>query len=494
MESFDLYKDIARRTNGDIYIGVVGPVRTGKSTFIRKFMEAFVLENIADQFKRQRAVDEMPQSADGKTIMTTQPKFVPAESVEILLNDGSVKLNVRLIDCVGYLVDGALGHTENGRERYVVTPWSDSEMPFEKAAEIGTKKVINDHSTIGIVVTTDGSITELDRGKYLAAEERVVGELKAIGKPFVVILNSKNPESADAINLKSVLEERYGAPVLLKNVEETDKEDINEILEAVLSEFPVKVVDVHFPRWLQSLGNAHPIVKDIAARALKAAEHLIKMKDYRESVFQDFEESEYLTGSGNARIDMGRGRIAFDILPKPDLFYSILSAIAGEDVSDEYVMMKLIRRLKVADKEYAKLVSALSDVENFGYGIVTPTMEEMSLEEPVIVKQGGKYGVKLKASAPSLHIMKVDVEAEVSPIIGTEQQSEDMIKYLLSEFENNKQGIWETNMFGKSLNMMVKEGLHNKLSAVPEDARNKMRKTMSRIVNEGKGGVVCILL
>ncbi|MDR1906518.1 MAG: stage IV sporulation protein A [Clostridiales bacterium] len=493
MDKFDLYKDIAARTDGDIYIGVVGPVRTGKSTFIRKFMEAFVLENILDVNKKRRAVDEMPQSADGKTIMTTQPRFVPAESVEIFPNEG-VKLNVRLIDCVGYLVDGAIGHTENGKERFVITPWSDSEMPFEKAAETGTKKVINEHSTIGIVVTTDGSITELDRSKYLAAEERVVNDLKAIGKPFVMLLNSKNPENPDTVSLKSVLEQRYDVPVVLKNIEAMQKEDVNEILDCVLREFPVKVMDINIPKWMQSLNRDNPIIRDLLARLKTAAEGIVKMKDYNERVLTSFDESEYVEGAENTIIDMGKGRIGFSIIPKNGLFYSILSGIAGEDVSDEYVMIKLIKRLKNAYKEYNKLANALSDAENFGYGVVTPTMDELSLEEPVIVKQGGRFGVKLKASAPSLHIMKVDVEAEVSPIIGTEQQSEDMIKYLLSEFENNKQGIWETNMFGKSLNMMVKEGLNNKLLAIPEEARNKIRKTLTRIVNEGKGGVVCILL
>ncbi|MDR2091462.1 MAG: stage IV sporulation protein A [Clostridiales bacterium] len=493
MENFDLYRDIAERTNGDIYIGVVGPVRTGKSTFIRKFMETFVLDNISDPNKKLRAVDEMPQSADGKTIMTTQPRFVPAESVEISPGDG-VRLNVRLIDCVGYLVESALGHTENGKERFVVTPWSGGEMPFEKAAELGTKKVINDHSTIGVVVTTDGSITDIERSEYLAAEERVINELKAIGKPFVILLNSKNPENPDTVNLKSVLEQRYGVPVILKNVEKTERGDINEILDAVLREFPVKVLNVNLPKWMRSLGSGNPIIKDVLSRLSAAADKIVRMKDYDENVLKIFEESEYIEGAEGAEIDMGKGGITFSVVPKEGLFYGILSEIAGEDVSDEFIMMKLLRRLKVSDKEYSKLSRALSDVESFGYGVVTPTMEELSLEEPIIVKQGGRFGVKLKASAPSLHIMRVDVEAEVSPIIGTEQQSEDMIKYLLSEFENDKQGIWETNMFGKSLNMMVKEGLNNKLSAMPEDARNKMRKTLTRIVNEGKGGVVCILL
>jgi stage IV sporulation protein A len=493
MEKFDLYSDIAARTNGDVYIGVVGPVRTGKSTFIRKFMETFVLKNISDPNKKQRAIDEMPQSADGKTIMTTQPKFVPEESVEISLGEG-VKLNARLIDCVGYLVDGALGHTENGKERFVVTPWSDKEMPFEKAAELGTKKVINEHSTIGVVVTTDGSVTDIERSKYLAAEERVINELKAIGKPFVILLNSKNPENRETVNLKAVLEQRYGVPVILKNVEEMSKDDANEILDCVLREFPVKILDVNLPKWMRSLGRENPIIRDILSRLSAAADKIVKMKDYDENIFEIFKESEFADGVSDAAIDMGKGRISFSVLPKEGLFFGILSQIAGEDVSDEFIMMKLLKRLIVSDKEYSKLSRALSDVGNFGYGVVTPTMDELSLEEPVIVKQGGRFGVKLKASAPSLHIMRVDVEAEVSPIIGTEQQSEDMIKYLLSEFENNKQGIWETNMFGKSLNMMVKEGLNNKLAAMPEEARNKMRKTLTRIVNEGKGGVVCILL
>ncbi|MDR2046426.1 MAG: stage IV sporulation protein A [Clostridiales bacterium] len=493
MDRFDLYKDIALRTNGDIYIGVIGPVRTGKSTFIRKFMEAFVLDNITDPHKKQRAVDEMPQSADGKTIMTTQPKFVPAEAAEISPTEG-VKLNVRLIDCVGYLVDGAIGHTENGRERFVVTPWSDSEMPFEKAAEMGTKKVINEHSTVGIVVTADGSITDIERDKYLAAEERVVNELKAIGKPFVVLLNSRNPESPETENLKAALERRYGAAVIAKNVEKMDKNDVNDILGSILREFPVKILDVDLPKWMRSLGRDSEIIREVLTCLSAAADGIVKMKDYDEGILKCFAEARFIEGAKDARTDMGRGSITFTAEPKEGLFYNILSGIAGEDVSDEFVMMRLIKRLKNSDREYSKLSRAVADAENSGYGVVAPTMEELSLEEPVIVKQGGRFGVKLKASAPSLHIMRVDVEAEVSPIIGTEQQSEDMIKYLLSEFENDKQGIWETNMFGKSLNMMVKEGLHNKLSAMPEDARNKMRRTLTRIVNEGKGGVVCILL
>jgi stage IV sporulation protein A len=417
---------------------------------------------------------------------------VPSEAVEIQLND-NIAMKVRMIDCVGYLIDGAVGHLEDGKVRSVKTPWSESELPFEKAAEIGTNKVIREHSTIGVVVTTDGSIAGIPREKYEAAEEKVINELKAIGKPFVIALNTKNPDSETAHILANQMNEKYRISVVCVNVEKMTKADVNRILSKVLYEFPVKNIDINLPKWIQAQGIESEVVADLMRRLEDVFKNIEKMRDF-ELIERCLAGSEFFEGIRNLKLDMGVGRISCDIKPFKKLFFETISAVAGEDMSDEYNMLSVLRRLKSSDTEYGKLRDALTEVANTGYGVVTPTMDEMSLEDPIIVKQGGRFGVKLKASAPSLHIMRVDVEAEVSPIVGTEQQSEDMLKFLLSEFENNKQGIWETNMFGKSLNVMVKEGLNNKLHAVPSDAKQKMKRTLTRIVNEGKGGVVCILL
>lgn len=492
MDKYDIYNDIAKRTAGDIYVGVVGPVRSGKSTFITKFMENFVIPNIKDKYKRERVVDELPQSGDGKTIMTTQPKFVPGESVKINLKE-NVDVNVRLIDCVGYVVEGAIGIREGEKERYVKTPWSNNDMPFEKAAEMGTQKVINEHSTIGVLITTDGTITDIPRGAYISAEERVVRELKALSKPFVIVLNSKSPNDNPTIKLRDSLEEKYQVPVIALDALHISSEEIGNIFERILLEFPLRRVDVDLSDWLGALPGNNQTVHEIMEEVNSYSVSMSKMKDF-EAINALFKDSPKYNMPSNVEVRLGEGMLKFKIAAKPELFYNVLSQIANEQIDSDFKIMSFVSNLSSSKKEYDRIKLALKDVDEKGYGVVTPGLEEMMLEVPEIVRSGGRFGVRLKASAPSLHIMKVDINTEVSPIVGTEQQSEELVKYLLAEFENDPKGIWETNMFGKSLHNLVKEGLNNKLHAMPVDAQSKMRKTLGRIVNEGKGGVICILL
>lgn len=492
MEKYDIYKDIAQRTGGDIYLGVVGPVRTGKSTFITKFMEKFVIPNINNKLQKQIATDEMPQSADGKTIMTTQPKFIPANGVKIQFKNKATA-NVRLVDCVGYLVDGVVGHEEDEKPRLVKTPWNDKEIPFESAAEIGTKKVIEEYSTIGIVVTTDGSFTDIPRKNYQVAEEKVVNELKALKKPFVVVLNSKNPESESSLKLASELENKYGVSVSLVDVSKMSADDLSDIMEKALLEFPMCSFDVDVPKWMQALPQDSSVITEMVDGLKRASQNMSKMRDY--SALNDvFNDSDAFEGVRLKELNLGNGVSEFQVVPNEKLYYKVLSQECDEDICDEYSLMNYIKTFSNEKKKFVKIKDALKNAEENGYGVVLPTVDEMDLEEPVLVKQGGKYGVKLKASAPSLHIMKVDVATEVAPIVGTEKQGEDLINYIMSKFEDNPAGIWETNMFGKSLHDLVNEGLAGKLNSMPKDAQGKMRKTLTRIVNENKGGVLCILL
>lgn len=492
MENYGLYEDIAKRTGGDIYVGVVGPVRCGKSTFITQFMQNLVVPNITDKNIKERTIDELPQSADGKTIMTTQPRFIPSKAASIRVGE-NVDMNVRMIDCVGYLIDGAIGHEEGDRKRLVKTPWSDEEMPFEEAAELGTKKVIDEHSTIGIVLTTDGSISEIPRSSYIEAEERVVRELSEQGKPFVVVLNTKNPKSDDAKKLSKSLEAKYGVPVLAIDVLKLNQNNIDDIFEKILLEFPIKSLKVKMPQWMQALPYSHPIIQNVITEIKKFGENANKIGqiDKTNIAFLDSEDFEPVVVSS---IKMGEGKIYFEITPKQDLFYRVLSEQCGIDVSDDFKLISYIKQLAHAKVEYDKIKVALQDVKEKGYGIVMPNAEDMSLEDPEIVKQGSKFGVKLKASAPSLHIMSVDIETEVNPIVGSQAQSEELVKYLMSEFEQNPKAIWETNMFGKSLSSLVNEGINSKITLMPIEAQRKMRKTLGRIINEGKGGIICILL
>ena len=491
MSNYDIYKDIAVRCNGDIYIGVVGPVRTGKSTFITKILNNLVLPNIMDSYSKERTIDEMPQSGDGKSIMTTQPKFIPNESVKIRL-ENDIEMNVRLIDCVGYLVDGAIGHIENEKPRMVKTPWSKEEMPFEKAAELGTNKVITEHSTIGVLVTTDGSICDLPRASYEKAEERVVKELKECNKPFVIVLNSTHPNSNETKRLQQDLEQKYGVSVTTLDVANMQEEQITEVFTNILNEFMVTSICVKIPSWLQVLPYQNRFIQEIISEVSKATSSLHKIGE--NSNLEMFADSENFESTINKTINMATGEVVLEIVPKEGLFYKVLSDQCGCDLSNDYALVSYVKQLSVAKSQYDKFKSAVEQVNETGYGVVYPNLNDLQLEEPKIVKQGNKFGVKLKATAPSLHIMRVDIETEVNPIVGSEQQTEDMAKDLQQEFETNPEGIWETKIFGKSLQTLVTEGLQSKLISMPEVVQKKMRKTLGRIVNEGKGGVICILL
>ena len=493
MEKFEIYETIAERTGGDIYLGVVGPVRTGKSTFIRNFMEKIALNKITNKYDRERVIDELPQSGAGKTIMTTQPKFVPNEAVNIDIGGGKMA-SLRLIDCVGYEVDGANGFVEDdGMPRLVKTPWSDEELAFSEAAEIGTNKVINDHSTIALLMTTDGSIAGIERQNYVAAEEKVVRKLKEAGKPFIVVVNTKNPGSKEVQLLKDELAQKYGATIVACDVLSLSAEDIDEILENVLGEFPIRNIDVELPRWVRALPFSSPLVTSILKNIKEVVPSMMKMKDL--SVVNDLASSyPEFNMSALSEVKYGTGEATITITLSPELFYKMLSTQCGVDIADDFYLMSYMKHLVHAKTEYDKLKNALDQVKETGYGVVVPTLEDMTLEEPQIIKKNGASQVKLKAIAPSLHIMRVDVETEVCPAVGSAEQSENLAKFMLSEFESNPQGIWETNMFGKPLSSFVKEGIAGKIANIPTEAEVKMRKTMTKIVNEGKGGIICILL
>ena len=492
MDKFDLYRDIASRTGGDIYVGVVGPVRTGKSTILKQVMEQFVVDGIENPDERSRAIDEIPQSADGKTIMTTQPRFVPNEAVRVRISD-NLCVNMRLIDCVGYVVSGALGAEEDGKERMVSTPWDENAMPFSKAAEIGTEKVIKEHSTIALAVTTDGSFSSISREEYVPAEERVIAELKECKKPFVILLNVKDVESESAKALKEELEDKYSSPVLLKNALNMTEDDISEVFESILLEFAVKTIDFDLPRWVQSLGADDEVVKELFDTVRNMGGQIVKMRDH-EKIDEFFDGAEFWKEPTAVNIDAGTGKLSVKLTPKAEVFYKVLSRECGVALEDEYDLLKNMRELSKDKQKTDMLRAALEQVDSLGYGVVLPTMSEIELKEPEILRQGGQYGVKLRASAPSLHVMKVDVETEVSPIVGSEQQSKELVDGMLADFENDKQAIWDTNIFGRTLSSLVADGINNKLQNIPVDAEQKMRKTMGRIVNEGKGGVICILL
>ena len=492
MNFFNLYEDISKRTNGDIYLGVVGPVRCGKSTFISNFVDEMVLPNIVDEQDRKRTIDEMPQSADGKIVMTTQPHFVPKEAVKITVND-NVNLRIKLVDCVGYSVPGVEGMQENDKPRLVKTPWSSEPLPFEQAAEIGTKKVITDHSTIAVVMTTDGSFGELDRNSFIEAEQKTINELKALNKPFVVVLNTTVPDSEVTLNLCQSLQKKYNVSVIPVDVLNISKDNIDTIFQSILQEFPLYSVRVRMPQWLQALPFDDDIIKEIVAESKNLIMEARKVGEIEGNKLM-FQNSQCFEEILIDNINLGEGIVYIDVKPQSDLFYKVLSKQCGQDIESDFQLVAFLKQLAFAKVEYDKLKEALIQVEETGYGVVSPKMEEMTLEEPELVKQGSRYGVKLKASAPSLHIMKVDVQTEISPFVGTEQQGEDLVKYLLKEFESNPKGLWETNMFGKSLHSLVNEGLNNKIVQMPLEAQKKMRKTLGRIVNEGKGGIICILL
>lgn len=487
-----IYHDIARRTEGNIYIGVVGPVRSGKSTFISRFMQSVVIPNIDSGFRRERAIDELPQGAAGKTIMTTEPKFVPEEAISIRLEDNTF-MNVRLIDCVGYIVPSSIGYIENEQPRMVMTPWFDTEIPFNMAAEVGTQKVINEHSTIGLVITTDGTISDIPREEYAEAEERVVEELNNIRKPFAVVLNTRDPESDESKALAAELSEKYGKPVLPVNCLEVGEQEIKDILREILLQFPVKEINIRIPKWLTVLEKDHWLKREIF-NALKLSAEKISVIGEIKGITCRLSDCEYVTGCHVEEIDLGKGAGFIKVEIKNELFYRILGEATGIELHDEGDLMPCMIELAAVKKRYEKVKAALDEVQATGYGIVMPGLDELSLAEPEIVKQGGKYGVRLRAQAPSIHMMAANIETEVSPIVGSERQSEELIHYLLNEFEENPTKIWESNIFGKSLHELVNEGLHNKLYRMPSDARQKLQETIERIINEGCGGLICIIL
>ena len=491
METANVYKDIAARTGGDIYIGVVGPVRTGKSTFVKKFMEEMILPQLSSQAVRTRARDELPQSAAGRTIMTTEPKFIPETAVTVELEGGG-SFKARLIDCVGYMVDGAMGHEENDKPRMVKSPWYEEEIPFDLAAETGTQKVIRDHSTIGLVITTDGSISDIPREKYQAAEERVVAELEDINKPFVILLNCVDPKSAASRELAAQMEAQYGHTVLPISCVDLDGAAIDRILQSVLYEFDVKEIAFAMPKWITMLEPDHWLQTAVYSAAQDFAASIGQMKDVvqRDQPIQ----CEYLKESRIRSMQLATGQVTLELSLQPDIFYQVLGETTGLEICDEASLMPCIISLAKAKREYEKIRSDIEQVEATGYGIVMPTINELHLEEPEIVRQGGRYGVRLKASAPSIHLLKATINTDISPIVGSERQSEELVMSLLQDFEQDPIRIWESNIFGKSLHELVNEGLQNKLLHMPQEARARLQETLERVINEGCSGLICIIL
>ena len=485
MSDNSIYSDIAKRTGGDIYIGVVGPVRSGKSTFIRNFLDCVVLPNIENEYDRQRTEDEIPQSASGRTIMTTEPKFVPDDSVRVSLEDG-IEFRVKMVDCVGYLVDGAIGAEEDGENRMVITPWSDEAMPFSEAAELGTSKVIGEHATIAMLVTTDGSIAGIPRESYVPAEERVARELRQYGKPFAIILNSANPKSDSAHALAHDLEEKYNAPVALVCCPELDGEDIREILALVLSEFPVREMSFSLPEWTQVLPDDHRLKADIIEKVKNFSDGVTKLGDIEKRMQgYDFER---------VSVNAGDGVASFNIPIDRDEYYKIISEMTGMEICDDKELMATVQELGRMREKYLRIANALQDVEEKGYGIVMPTLEQLQLEEPTIIKQPSGYGVKVTAHADSIHMIKTGIKADLCPVIGSEEQSEEVVKFLTGEMEENPDKVWDYNMFGRSLYEMVADSMNSKLSHMPDDSREKLGETLGKIINEGSNGLICILL
>lgn len=490
MDTFQLYKDMKARTNGEIYIGVVGPVRTGKSTFIKRFMDLLVLPNMTDEHAKARTKDELPQSASGTTIMTTEPKFVPKEAAEISLAE-DVNVKVRLIDCVGFMVEGASGHIENDVERQVKTPWFEYEIPFTKAASIGTQKVIHEHSTIGIVVTTDGSIGNLPRESYVEAEEKTVHELQSIGKPFVLLVNCKKPYSEEAKNLAESLQEKYQTAALAVNCEQMKAEDLHRIMQQVLYEFPISEVEFYIPKWVEMLSRDHAIKQDL----LKTVRYVMEeMGDIRSAANGVAEwESDYIEKIQVERIAMDSGTVQIQIQFAQKYYYEVLSELTGTTIQGEYELISVMKELSAMKEEYVQIKDAFADVKMKGYGVVQPKREEIHLEDPVIMKQGNKYGVKIHSEAPSIHMIRANIETEIAPIVGNEQQAQDLITYIKTESET-EDGVWATNIFGKSVEELVMDGMRNKIAMINDESQVKLQDTMQKIVNESNGGLVCIII
>lgn len=489
-EHFSVYRDIGARTDGEIYIGVVGPVRTGKSTFIKRFMDLLVLPGIAEPKYREQTRDELPQSAAGKTIMTTEPKFIPKEAVTITVGDG-IEMKVRMIDCVGYMVAGAVGHMEGEQERLVKTPWFDYEIPFTKAAEIGTRKVIADHSTIGVVITSDGSFTDIPRAEYAMPEARTIEELKALHKPFVVVLNSSFPYSDATKELADSMSKEYGVAVLPLNCEQLKKDDIDLILEQVLLEFPISTIEFDLPKWIETLDNQHWLKQAVIETIRENLHHLNYLRDVRN---QNFATNEYMKNMRLKSVAMDTGRVQVVTEFDDTYYYQILSQMTGMNIQNEYQLIGILRELGTSKEEYEKVGDAMTQVEMKGYGVVTPNQAQIQVEEPVLIKHGGKYGVKIKAQAPSIHLIKATVETEIAPIVGTEEQARDLIEYINQEAAGAEGEIWKVNIFGKTLEQLVEEGIQTKTSRMSEESQLKLQDTMEKIINDGNGGLVCIII
>ncbi|MFD2445864.1 stage IV sporulation protein A [Bacillus sp. CGMCC 1.16607] len=492
MEKVDIFKDIAERTGGDIYFGVVGAVRTGKSTFIKKFMELVVLPNMTNEAERARTQDELPQSAAGKTIMTTEPKFVPNQAATVHVGDG-LDVNIRLVDCVGYTVPGAKGYEDENGPRMITTPWYEEPIPFHEAAEIGTRKVIQEHSTIGVVITTDGTIGELTRSSYVEAEERVIEELKEVGKPFIMIVNSAQPHHPNTESLRANLSEKYDIPVVAMSVEGMREADVLNVLREALYEFPVLEVNVNLPSWVMVLRDNHWLRESYQEAVKETVKDIKRLRDVDRVVHQ-FSDYDFIDRAGLAGIEMGHGVAEIDLFAPDDLYDDILKEIVGVEIRGKDHLLELMQDFAYAKREYDQISDAIKMVKQTGYGVASPSLADMSLEEPEIIRQGARFGVRLRAVAPSIHMIKVDVESEFAPIIGTEKQSEELVRYLMQDFEDDPLSIWNSDIFGRSLSSIVREGIQAKISLMPENARYKLKETLERIINEGSGGLIAIIL
>ena len=491
MDNFNVYKDIQARTNGEIYIGVVGPVRTGKSTFIKRFMDLLVIPNIVDVHSKERAIDELPQSATGKTIMTTEPKFIPKEAATINISDDT-EVNIRLIDCVGYMVEGAAGHIENDHERLVKTPWFDHEIPFTQAAELGTKKVINDHSTIGIVVTTDGSFGELPRDNYIKPEERTIDELKKIGKPFVVLLNTNRPYSDDTIKMADDISMKYNVSCIPVNCEQLKKDDITKIMENILSVFPISEIDFFIPKWAEMLPAEHYLKQDLLEAIKGLFKNMTLIRDAKPANFVN--DSQFVKRFKIDKINMQDGSVKVYVDFDDSIYYDILSDLIGVPIAGEYQLIATLRELAAMKNEYAKVQSAYEQVRFKGYGVVTPSQDEISVEEPEVVKHGSKYGVKIRTTAPSIHMIKADIETEIAPLVGTMEQAEDLKNYIMESAKTNPEGIWANNIFGKTIGQLVGDGINGKINKITDESQIKLQETMQKIINDSNGGLICIII
>jgi len=492
MEKTDIFRDIAERTGGDIYLGVVGGVRTGKSTFIKRFMDLLVLPNMADPYERERTKDELPQSGGGRTVMTTEPKFIPNEAAEIQITP-NLTVKMRLVDCVGYRVEGALGYEEDDVPRMVSTPWFEEAIPFQEAAEIGTRKVISEHSTMGLVVTTDGSITDIPRENYIEAEERVIAEMKDINRPFLILLNSTRPDDPGNIQLAEELSEKYDVPVVPVDCLQMSQADVLYVLEKILYEFPVNEVNISLPQWIEELENKHWLRQQFDTAVQDTVKNVIRLRDVTGAV-EGLSDYDFVEQVELKSMDMGTGSAAIEVSSPRSLFYQLLTEESGLKVDGERDLFRMMKELSVAKREFDKVSQAIGEVRENGYGVVTPTLEEMNLAEPELIRQGSRFGVKLKASAPSIHMLRADITTEITPIIGTEKQCEELVRYMLNEFEENPQKIWQSVIFGKSVHDLVREGILNKLYSMPENAQDKLQETIQRIVNEGSGGLICIII